>query len=67
MLANVVSALRLTGVNKKEAHRKAETILKEVELWELRRRRAARLSSGQKQRLSIARALAKPAPVLIAD
>ena len=67
VLANVVSALRLTGVNKKEAHRKAETILKEVELWELRRRRAARLSSGQKQRLSIARALAKPAPVLIAD
>ncbi len=29
--------------------------------------RAARLSSGQKQRLSIARALAKPAPILLAD
>ena len=35
--------------------------------WELKKRRAAKLSSGQKQRLSIARALAKPAPILIAD
>ena len=67
VLENVVSALRLTGMDKEQASEKAEEILKEVELWELRARRAARLSSGQKQRLSIARALAKPAPVLIAD
>lgn len=67
VLDNVTCALRLTGVDKAEAQRKAEEILKRVELWDLRRRRAAKLSSGQKQRLSIARALAKPAPVLIAD
>ena len=67
VLENVVSALRLTGMEKSQAAKKAEEILKEVELWELRARRAAKLSSGQKQRLSIARALAKPAPILIAD
>lgn len=67
VLENVVSALRLTGMEKKDAVAEAEVILKKVELWQLRRRRAAKLSSGQKQRLSIARALAKPAPILIAD
>ena len=64
---NVVSALRLTGMDKAEAAVRAKEILQEVELWEMRSRRAAKLSSGQKQRLSIARALAKPAPILIAD
>ncbi len=67
VLENVVSALRLSGMEKGEAHIQAKTILEKVELWQLRGRRAAKLSSGQKQRLSIARALAKPAPILIAD
>lgn len=67
VMKNVVSALILTGMDKSEAKTAAEKILRQVELWELRRRRAAKLSSGQKQRLSIARALAKPAPILIAD
>ncbi len=67
VLRNVVSALRLTGMEKDQAAERAEEILKEVELWEMKNRRAAKLSSGQKQRLSIARALAKPAPILIAD
>ena len=67
VLENVVSALRLAGMEKRDARSKAREILKEVELWDLKNRRAAKLSSGQKQRLSIARALAKPAPILIAD
>lgn len=67
VLRNVVSALRLTGMEKEAAAVRAEEILKQVELWELKKRRAAKLSSGQKQRLSIARALAKPASILIAD
>ena len=67
VLANVVSALRLTGMDRAGAAVRAEEILRQVELWELRGRRAAKLSSGQKQRLAIARALAKPAPILIAD
>ncbi len=67
VLENVVSALRLSGMEKKAARQEARVILQKVELWDLRSRRAAKLSSGQKQRLSIARALAKPAPILIAD
>lgn len=67
VLDNVTCALRLSGISREQAAGDAEDILKRVELWDLRRRRAAKLSSGQKQRLSIARALAKPAPVLIAD
>lgn len=67
VLTNVVSALRITGMERTEAKARAEELLKLVELWELRSRRAGKLSSGQKQRLSIARALAKPAPILVAD
>lgn len=65
--SNVVSALLLTGMGRAEAALEAEKILKKVELWQMRKRRAAKLSSGQKQRLSVARALAKPAPILLAD
>lgn len=67
VMENVVSALLLTGMERQAAIRAAEDLLRQVELWELHKRRAAKLSSGQKQRLSIARALAKPAPILIAD
>lgn len=67
VLKNVVSALVLTGMDRRRAVEKAEEILRQVELYDEKNRRAAKLSSGQKQRLSIARALAKPAPVLIAD
>ena len=67
VIENVVSALILTGMDKTHAKARAEEILAEVELLDKKKRRAAKLSSGQKQRLSIARALAKPAPILIAD
>ena len=67
VLDNVLSALRLSGMDRAESRRRARDILEEVELWSLRARRAAKLSSGQKQRLSIARALAKPGSILIAD
>lgn len=67
VMKNVASSLILTGMNPQLANQKSEEILRQVELWGVRNRRAAKLSSGQKQRLSIARALAKPAPILIAD
>ncbi len=67
VLKNVASALVLTGIPGKQAARRAEDILRQVDLYDLGHKRAAKLSSGQKQRLSIARALAKPAPILVAD
>lgn len=67
VLDNVISGLVLAGDSKKEAGKHAKDLLQRVDLWKLRHRRAAKLSSGQKQRLSVARAVAKRAPVLIAD
>ncbi len=64
---NIESALRLSGLSVEEARARAEAILEEVELTEFKKRKAGKLSSGQKQRLSIARALAKPSKILIAD
>ena len=64
---NMICGLTLAGVSKKEAKKRAKELLQKVDLWKLRHRRAAKLSSGQKQRLSVARAVAKPAPILIAD
>ncbi len=64
---NIESALRLSGLSVEEAQKRAVDILEEVELTEFRKRKAGKLSSGQKQRLSIARALAKPSGILIAD
>ena len=67
VLSNVTSALRIAGLPQEAAEEKARQLLEMVELWDLKNRRAGKLSSGQKQRLSIARALAKPAPILVAD
>ena len=64
---NVESALLLSGCDRSAAQDKTRDILEKVELSEFEGRRAARLSSGQKQRLAIARALAKPSRILIAD
>jgi len=64
---NVESALRLSGITKDDAKKKAKEILSLVELSGFENRLAGKLSSGQKQRLSIARALAKPSRILIAD
>lgn len=64
---NIIGTLLLAGMEKKEAKKRAAYLLKEVDLWKLRHRKAGKLSSGQKQRLSVARAVAKPAPILIAD
>ncbi len=67
VLENVSVALRLGGMDKDAANARALELLDEVELSDMRSRRAGKLSSGQKQRLAIARALAKPSRILIAD
>ncbi len=64
---NIVSALLIMGREKSEAERVAAEYLKKVGLDGYEDHKASELSSGQKQRLSIARALAKDTPVIIAD
>lgn len=67
-LENVEAVMRIMGVeNKKERRKKAMEILDKVGLKKRARQKASHLSSGQKQRLGIARALAKDTDIIIAD
>jgi energy-coupling factor transport system ATP-binding protein len=62
---NVVLGLGLRGTS--AAGERADEALGVVGLTELRSRRAATLSAGERQRVAIARALAADAPLLLAD
>lgn len=64
---NVELVLLIHGFKKKEIKEKVTDILKKVGLYELRNRRVSRLSGGQKQKVAIARALAKETPIIVAD
>ncbi len=65
--SNVMVPLRLAGVRRTEARRRAEKLLTQVDLPERMKHRPARLSGGQQQRVAIARALAQDPPLVIAD
>lgn len=66
-LYNVESSLLIQGYNNKEARKIAKKLLKQVGLEGKMQEHAMNLSSGQKQRLSIARALAKNTDIIVAD
>lgn len=66
-LDNVVSALLIMGISKDDARSTALDYLKKVGLKGYEFHYATELSSGQKQRLSIARALAKNTGIIVAD
>jgi len=67
VLENVESALLVQGCPKEELRSRALECIKKVDLLNRKNHRASELSSGQKQRLSIARALAKETPIIVAD
>lgn len=64
---NIVSALLIMGLTHQEAVKKADQYLERVGLKGMERQTASKLSSGQKQRLSIARALSKGTDIIVAD
>ena len=64
---NVVSALMIMGMSHSQAVKKADQSLEQVGLKGMEKKPASTLSSGQKQRLSIARALAKGTDIILAD
>lgn len=66
-LANIMSALLIMGYEKAEAEKIATEYLAQVGLNGYETHKASELSSGQKQRLSIARALAKNTGIIVAD
>ena len=69
VLQNVKSAIliRIPQMDEKEADRKALEYIRKVGLEKQAKKKASHLSSGQKQRLSIARALAKETEIIVAD
>ena len=64
---NVMMPLLIQGVKKKEAAKKAVTILDELGLGNRRNHKIGELSGGEQQRVAIARALANDPEVILAD
>jgi ABC-2 type transport system ATP-binding protein len=64
---NLVFFARLYGLGASSARRRIEELLELVELTELRRRRFGELSTGNKQRMAVARSLLNSPPVLLLD
>jgi putative ABC transport system ATP-binding protein len=65
---NVALALEIQGgMGKAEITRRADAMLKEVGLAGMEKRKPGEMSGGQQQRVSIARALVKEPPLVLAD
>lgn len=67
ILQNVYYPLRIAGVSKKEAVKKAHDLLEMVGLGDREKAYPSMLSGGQKQRVAIARALATDPKYLLCD
>src|SRR5207245_8437918 len=64
---NLLFFARLYGLSERRARLRINELLAMFELEELARRRFAELSTGNKQRLSVARAMLASPPVLLLD
>jgi ABC-2 type transport system ATP-binding protein len=64
---NLMFFARLNGLNDRDARRRIAELLARVELEEVARRRFGELSTGNKQRMAVARAMLNNPPVLLLD
>jgi putative ABC transport system ATP-binding protein len=67
VLSNVLMPARILGKLDRQTVKKAESLLKEMEIHEYRNTKAGLLSGGQKQRVAIARALINNPELILAD
>lgn len=67
LLENVMASMIISGVDVKTAKIKGLEYLDKVGLKNIAHKKASKISSGQKQRLGIARALAKETDIILAD
>ena len=66
-LENVMVPLRAAGWSRAASRRRAEELLKRVNLAERMKHRPGDLSGGQQQRVAVARAIALEPPLILAD
>ena len=64
---NLTFFARLYGLDSRSARKRMEELLERFELGALRRRRFGELSTGNKQRMAVARAMLNSPPVLLLD
>lgn len=64
---NVELVLLINGETRRSVKHKIIDILKKVDLYKYRHTKVSKLSGGMKQRVAIARCLAKDTPIIIAD
>ncbi|MDR2833062.1 MAG: ATP-binding cassette domain-containing protein [Streptococcaceae bacterium] len=67
VLDNVLISLKMTKLSDKQRHERAIELIKQVGLYEHRKKKTSQLSGGQKQRVAIARALAADPEIILAD
>ena len=67
LMENVEVPLVYAGISRAERHIRAQEVLEQVGLGDKLKNRPNQLSGGQQQRVSIARALVRNPPVILAD
>lgn len=64
---NIMTPMLIHNVPKGEAEKRAEDLIKNVELYERRNHYPSELSGGEQQRIAVARALSNKPEIILAD